>query len=644
MYYEVLARLHSYHGSEYLTYSSDNAIAIGQVVRIHIRNRIALAIVMRQVRQPSFATKPIDEILLLAPLPATTLSLIAWLQSYYPAPLGLLAQLFLPVSLPKKIPSIAYSKTTFKTAPLPKLTLGQQRVIKELETRATSTSLLHGDTGTGKTRIYIDLATKQLKRNKSVLILTPEIALTPQLVGEVQTGLPGALVLVMHSSLTDAQRREVWLEVLRSQEPVVVIGPRSALFVPFHKLGLIVVDEFHEPAYKQEQAPYYQTVRVAAQLARLHKAQLILGSATPPVVEYFVAQAKNVPITRLTEIATGKPQPVDIQLVDLRDKAKLTRHPHLSNLLLEKIETALKRGEQSLIFLNRRGTARLVLCEQCGWQALCPRCDLPLTYHGDNHLMRCHVCGYHAKTPTQCPVCGGGELVFKGIGTKSITESLQHLFPKARIQRFDSDSSKDERFEQHYVNVKAGEVDIIVGTQLLAKGLDLPHLSVVGVVLADSSLYVPDYTAEERTFQLLNQVMGRVGRGHRASSIVIQSYRPDGPAMRAAITKQWDAFYKEQLKEREAFLFPPFCFLMKLSCKRASRASAQKVSEELAESLKSLKKPLQIVGPSPAFHEKNSGRYEWQLIVKARERKQLIELIKHIPPNWTYDLDPSNLL
>lgn len=670
-YYEVLTRLHSYHGSDYLTYNSEQQLAAGQVVRVAVNARPALGIIMAKTSEPPFKTKPINTAVELAPLPDKTLQLITWLKAYYPAPLGLLAQLFLPAGLPQKIVQSAPKFSNPKKLALPPLTLDQSRALTAIKSRPGGTTLLHGDTATGKTRIYIELTNQALAAQKSVLLLTPEISLTPQLLAAVERGT-GSRVIVLHSNLTDAERRAVWMEILQSTMPLVVIGPRSALFAPFKNLGLIVVDEFHEPAFKQEQSPYYQAVRVASQLARMHGCQLVLGSATPPVAEYYLAEAKNAPILRLTELAAGRPGKLDlpkeketvpveiswsgdkealsgsskssVHVVDLRDKSLLTRDYHLSNLLLDTIQTALDKGEQSLIFLNRRGTARLVMCQSCGWQALCPRCDLPLTYHGDDHKMLCHTCGYQASAPTKCPDCGSNELLFKSIGTKSLTDKLSRLFPKAKVQRFDSDSTKDERFEQHYTAVKSGKVDIIVGTQLLAKGLDLPRLSVVGVVLADSSLYIPDYTAEERTYQLLHQVIGRVGRGHRDGTAIIQTYRPEGPAIQSVLGKDWDTFYKEQLKERETFIFPPFCFLMKLSIKRASRAGAQKAAETLLVKLQQLRKPIQIIGPSPAFHEKISAKYQWQLIIKSRARRELTELITHLPSGWIYDLDPSNLL
>jgi primosomal protein N' (replication factor Y) len=426
---------------------------------------------------------------------------------------------------------------------------------------------------------------------------------------------------------------------------LIVIGPRSALFTPLSNVGLVVLDEAHDVAYKQEQAPHYLASRVAATLARLHGAKLVLGTATPLITDYFTFSSKQLPILRMQSLAAATDDhELRAIVVNLRDTNLFTRSRWLSDPLLQMIETNLSKHEQSLIFLNRRGTARLVLCQQCGWQALCPRCDLPLTYHGDTHSLRCHTCGHREVTPAACPVCKATDIVFRSIGTKSLFDELSRLFPKARLQRFDSDNKKSERLEAHYTAVRDGEVDILVGTQLLTKGLDLPKLSLVGIVLADSGLYFPDYTAEERTYQMLSQVMGRVGRGHRAGTVIIQTYHPESPTIQTALDKDFTSFYDTQLKERELYGFPPFYHVLKVSCTRASRKSAEQASGKVAELLRQAVSHLEVIGPTPAFSEKANGKYTWQLIVKAKGRHQLLEAIKHIPANCSYDIDPLHLL
>ena len=410
-------------------------------------------------------------------------------------------------------------------------------------------------------------------------------------------------------------------------------------------MGLIVVDESHETAYKQDQAPYYHASNVAAKLASLHSAPLVLGSATPLVTDYYVASAKGRPIVRMTQTASKATESnAHLNVVDLKNRSLFSKSGFLSDILVRSVQEALQNGEQSLLFLNRRGTARIIFCEKCGWQAACPHCDLPLVYHGDVHLMRCHSCDFRASVPNSCPECRHAAVIFKSIGTKAVAEEAQRLFPEARVQRVDTDNKKTERIEHHYDAVRDGAVDIIVGTQTLAKGLDLPKLGLVGVVIADTSLYFPDFTAQERTYQLLSQVIGRVGRGHREGKAIVQTYAPDSPLLKAILEKDWPSFYNTELDERRMFRFPPFCYLLKLSCKRATSAGAMRAAQDLARQLQSSNKQIVIEGPTPSFHEKVQNKFVWQLIIKAKRRADLTVIIQELPSGWSYDIDPMNLL
>lgn len=642
---KVLVSSNSYHGNEALTYSHDSPLKPGTVVLVPLRRAKVSAIVLEATSKPAFATKPIISVQTTHPLPAGTLSLAKWLGEYYPAPSGAIISQFLPSNLLVKenTPPQAPSPSAEPSITLPALTKQQISTLHSIQESSSRTTLIHGDTGTGKTRLYIELAKESLKKKKSVVILTPEIGLTSQLAHNLTATL-SAPVLIFHSNLTGQQRRNLWLRILYSNQPLVIVGPRSALFVPLKSIGLIVVDEAHDNAYKQEQAPRYHALRVAGKLAELHDAKLIFGTATPLINEYYFLSTRKVPILRLTELATGESFPPKVQVVDGRDRSLYARHPYLSDALLGEITEALERGEQSLVFLNRRGTARIVMCQNGDWQALCPRCAIPLTYHGDSHLMRCHTCGYSSKPLSSCPECGSPDIIFKSIGTKAIADALTRLFPEARVQRFDTDNTKEERLEQHYQAIHAGDVDILVGTQLLVKGLDLPRLTTVGVVAADSSLYFPDYTAEEQTYQLLTQVVGRVGRGHGRSSIVIQSYNPSGRALSSVLQKDWQSFYESQINERQLHDFPPFYYILKLTAGRKSQSSASSAAAKLKDQLLQSGLPIEVIGPAPRFHEVSGGDYHWQLIVKAKQRSALISVINQLPANWTYDIDPLNLL
>lgn len=641
-FYEVFVSSQRYHGSGALTYGSDDGLARGQVVTVPLGKSTVPAIVSSEVEKPAFLTKHVSSATVAQLLPEELLQLHDWLRSYYPAPLGFITQLFLPSSLTVKPRVRKMSSVITQRVSTPPLTAEQEGVIATI-TDKTGSYLLHGDTGSGKTRVYIELAERVLAAGRSVSILTPEIGLTPQLIKSFEEIFPGA-VRVIHSHQTTAERRNSWLDILAAEKPQIIIGPRSALFAPVKNVGLVVVDEAHDGAYKQEQMPYYQATRVAAKLADLHQASLILGTATPLVHDYYAFTAKNRPILRMTELASGGKHKTQVKIIDLKDRTHFTRSPWLSIDLLKAIENALHNNGQSLVFLNRRGTARLVLCKTCGWQAACPRCDLPLTFHGDHFHLRCHTCGYTEKPQSACPTCSSTDIQFKSIGTKTIMEEITRLFPGARIKRFDSDTTKSDRLEAHYEAIKAGEVDVLVGTQMLSKGLDLPRLKVVGVVLADTGLYFPDYTAEERTYQMLRQVIGRVGRGHQESEVIIQTYYPESPTIQSVVENDYTRFYQTQLQERELYRFPPFYFVLKVQVERATSASASKAVHDLAEQILKSGRSVEITGPSPSFIEKQHNKYRWQLIIKSKQRTELISIIQKLPKNCTYDIDPTNLL
>jgi len=639
-YLEVLVASATYHKNEALTYSSSTKLEPGNVVIVPLRSKHVPAIVTKVVSKPTFDAKEIISAPNLPTLPKTHLQLVDWLRDYYPAPLGIITQLFLPSSFtPSKHKQPADANST--KIQQPPLTPDQQTALNEIT--SSGAYILHGETGTGKTRVYVELVRRQLLIGKSSIILTPEIGLTSQLANTFKQAF-GSQVIVLHSGLTESARRGAWQQVLCSDKPLIIIGARSALFAPIHNLGLIVVDEAHETAYKQDQAPYYQTSTVAAKLAELCSATLVLGSATPLVRDYYVAVAKNRPIVRMLQIAAGSTKhATSTEVVDLKDRGQFRKSPYLSSKLIQAIEERLRDHEQSLLFLNRRGTARVIFCESCTWQALCPHCDLPLVYHGDDHKVRCHSCSYKTSVPGSCPSCRGSNVLFRSVGTKAIVDEVQRLFPDARIMRFDTDNKKSERLETHYDRVRSGEIDIIVGTQTLAKGLDLPKLSLVGVIAADTSLYFPDFSAQERTYQLLSQVLGRVGRGHGKSSAIIQTYSPDSPLIQAVLGKDWDVFYNNELAERAQFSFPPFCHLLKLSCKRASDVSAQKAAQQLGVTLRE-RHSVTVDGPAPSFHGKVQNKFVWQLIIKAKRREQLVSIIRELPSGWSYDIDPMNLL
>lgn len=643
-YYEVLVADSKYHSSAPLTYSSKDSLAPLSVVTVPLRSRAVTGFVLNEVGRPGFAVKEVKSLLSDRPLPYHCLQLAQWLAEYYAAPLSETLRLFAP-SRPaiRQIKSEVLPAVQVQMEMKTSLTAEQKRAVKEIKANPSTTVLLHGETGSGKTRVYLELARESLKNGKSVIILTPEISLTSQMEAAAAAYLDQP-PHVMHSNLSASKRKQIWMKLLQADKPQIVIGPRSALFVPLSSLGLIVVDEAHEPAYKQEQTPRYNSLRAASQLGSLTGAKVVYGTATPLISDYYLADQRSA-IIRMTKQALGGGQPeIETQVIDLKDRSNFGQNRYLSKRLIEDINTALSAKKQVMLYLNRRGSARVILCKVCGWQDLCPNCDVSLVYHADEHQAKCHICGFHHAPPVACPNCGNPEIIYKSIGTKALADQVEKLFPDKVVGRFDSDNVAGEQLNEVYEKLLAGHVDILVGTQLLAKGLDLPRLGLVGIVSAESSLTLPDYTAEERTFQLLYQVMGRVGRGHSKGEVIVQTYEPDSLVIKTAIDRDYKTFYQHSLEERQMFRFPPFSYLMKLSVRRATINGAQTASERLQHELAGAGLPVEIIGPTPAFYGRRGKYYYYQLVAKSKDRVHLIALAKLVPADWQIDLDPADLL
>jgi primosomal protein N' (replication factor Y) len=506
------------------------------------------------------------------------------------------------------------------------------------------TALLHGVTGSGKTHVYIELARQTLERGESVIILVPEIALTSQLVEEFSSYFKE--IILTHSRQTEAERHLAWQDALTSIKPRVVIGPRSALFMPLVRIGLVVIDESHEPSFKQEQSPRYSALRAASILAREHKAKLVLGSATPSITDYYLANQSQRPIITMRERARQDAQTPTVNLIDMTKRDNFKKHRFFSNTLLTQLENTFANGNQALIFHNRRGSASTTLCENCGWSASCTHCFTPLTLHADKHQLRCHICGIIEKIPTSCPECHSADIIHKGIGTKLIESELRKLFPQQTISRFDGDNETGESVDQKYKELYDGEIDLIIGTQVIAKGLDLPKLRTVGVIQADAGLSLPDFGSSERTFQLLAQVVGRVGRSSHPTNVIVQSYQPAHPAVLDGLAQDYMHFYNTSLSERQRGHFPPFVYLLKLVCIYKTEAAAIKNAKIVAQELRSkLPGSVEILGPTPSFYERQRDTYRWQLILKSQKRADLVTALQHIPAvHWQSELDPISLL
>jgi primosomal protein N' (replication factor Y) len=643
-YYEVAPTQIIRSNSSVFTYVSTDILKIGQIVTIEVGKKTMIGVITKQVEQPSYDTKPIVGVIEERPLPPQLITLAEWLSSYYATHLALVLQSILPRGIQKSrrvrqqaIPVTTRSRTKIvfnKT---------QLAAIQQIDGASPGTLLLHGITGSGKTAVYINLAEKTLESGKSVIVLVPEIALTPQIVDEFSAHFDD--VILTHSRQTEAERHLAWRDALISKKPRVVIGPRSALFMPLDSVGLIVIDEAHEPSFKQEQSPRYSALRAASILATQHKAKLILGSATPSTNDYYMAKNSHRPIIEMNSTARPAVSPV-ITLVDMTKRDNFHRHRFLSDALLSQLEQTFTNGKQALVFHNRRGSASTTLCENCGWQATCTRCFVPLTLHADHHELRCHICGNNEKVPTSCPICQHTDIIHKGIGTKLIESELRKIFPKITIGRFDGDSEADQSLDAQYKNIYDGSIDLIIGTQVVAKGLDLPHLRTVGVVQADAGLSLPDYAASERTFQLLAQVVGRVGRSDHPTTVVVQSYQPTHPAVVDGLSQNYAAFYDKTITERKRATFPPFTFLLKLTCIYKTETAAIRNAQILARTLRQ-KFPgiVDVLGPTPAFYERQRDTYRWQLVLKSKSRAALVSAINEIPAShWQFELDPISLL
>lgn len=644
-YYEVAPTQIVRNGVDSFTYYSDDLLAVGQVVRISVGKKMMTGLIIAVVEKPSYDVKPIDSVLEARPLPSPLVELARWLSAYYSTPLAQTLQTLLPSGAHKNrreskiiTSDVKRERTNYVLNDV------QRSAVETIDSASNGTTLLHGVTGSGKTAVYIELAKHQIDTGRSVIILVPEIALTSQLVAEFSQHFQD--ILLTHSRQTETERHNVWKQALHSETPRVVIGPRSALFVPAPNVGLIVIDEAHEPSFKQEQSPRYHALRAAHYLAEQAQAKVVLGSATPSIVDYYLAQSTKRPIIRMDKPAVPSANKAAVQVIDMTKRTHFKRHRFLSDQVIAQIEQDVASGKQVLLFHNRRGSAPTTLCEQCGWQAGCPRCFVPLTLHADKHEMRCHICNFNARVPTSCPECGNASIVHKGIGTKLIESEVRRLFPKLNIARFDGDSGSEETVEARYNDLYDGSIDIIIGTQVIAKGLDLPNLHTVVVVQGDAGLSLPDYTSAERTFQLLAQVVGRVGRTSADTNVIVQSYQPTHPAITLGLAQDYAGFYELALQQRKRSHFPPYTYLLKLQCAYKTEAAAIRNAQALAATLRSiLPSDVRLLGPTPSFYERAGGMYRWQLVLKSPKRAYLTEALTHLPPkNWQYELDPISLL
>ncbi|MEB4755304.1 primosomal protein N' [Enterococcus sp. E5-209] len=490
--------------------------------------------------------------------------------------------------------------------------------------------LLEGITGSGKTEVYLQAIADVLSENKTAIMLVPEIALTPQMVERFK-GRFGESVAVLHSGLSQGEKYDEWRKIER-EEAQVVVGARSAIFAPLKNIGLIIIDEEHESSYKQDETPRYHARDLAIWRSKYHHCPIVLGSATPSLESRARAQKGVYQLLQLNHRAKAAAQLPAIEIVDMREEFQNHRTSTFSANLQEKIQNRLDKKEQTVLLLNRRGYSSFVMCRDCGFVLPCPNCDISLTLHMDTRSMRCHYCGHEEPIPNRCPNCGGNKIRYYGTGTQKVEEELRELYPQARTLRMDVDTTRRKgAHEQILQKFGAKEADILLGTQMIAKGLDFPEVTLVGVLNADTSLNLPDFRSSEHTFQLLTQVSGRAGRAEKAGEVVIQTFNPQHYAIELAKKQNYEQFYQQEMHVRHRGGYPPYYFTVKITASHPEEQVAAKKIFQIANQLKEVLSPQSLLlGPTPSMILRVKNRYYYQLIIKYKHEPNLPHVLDEI--------------
>ena len=537
-----------------------------------------------------------------------------------------------------------------------KLTKDQQKALDVInasqDAEDSSVILLHGVTASGKTEVYLQAISRCLERGKEAIVLVPEISLTPQTCERFRRRF-GNMVSVLHSGLSDGERFDEWTRINEGRSRIAV-GARSALFAPFRNLGLIVVDEEHENSYKQDESPRYNARDMAVVRGKHEGATIVLGSATPSLESYYNCEQGRYKLVEMNERVDTKPLP-SVELIDMGQEAAMAGKAQIfSNRLKELIFDRLQKAEQVILFLNRRGFATQMMCAKCGYVATCENCSVSYVYHKHAGMLSCHMCGAETPAPTVCPQCGDPEIRYSGFGTEKIETITHALFPKAKIARMDSDTMRTKDcYKKVLEEFRAGRINILIGTQMIAKGLDFPNVTLVGVVQADIGLHVPDFRSGERVFQLITQVAGRAGRGDTPGKVVVQTYTPDHFALRTAVRQDFHAFYEEEAPSRKMLDFPPCSHMVMIHFRSQEEALAAAAAEAFTEELKpQLEEKTQVIGPMPAPLSKVQKYFRYQLLLRGGNIRRLSRLLRSMivvrkqPKNVVIyaDVDPRNLL
>jgi len=588
------------------------------------------------------AVKPILEVIDKDPvLGEEMLTLTKRISEYYCASWGMTIEACLPAALRKGRLDMKYRKSKLEEGLYPEeplklphvLTSEQEKALKLIKASILENKfkpfLLHGITASGKTEIYLRAIKECFDRGRSSIVLVPEISLTPQTVERFKSRF-GDHIAVLHSRLSEGVRFHEWKRI-RNGEARVVVGARSAIFSPVKDLGIIIVDEEHETSYKQEETPRYHAREVALMRAEIAKSAVVLGSATPSMESYHRAQKGEFGLLKMKQRIEKMVLP-KVTVVDMKREISDVRKVFVfSRALKNKIEEIVKKKEQVILFLNRRGYSTFVNCRKCGFVVKCKRCDSVMVYHFATQSLRCHWCNSKATPPRICPDCSSSYINYFGTGTEKVEEALRRMIPYTKMGRMDTDSTKKRGAHARMLgDFKRGDIQILIGTQMIAKGLDFPNVTLVGVISADTALNLPDFRASERTFSLLTQVAGRAGRGELGGEVIIQTYAPAHYAITSSITHDYDTFYEKELKSRKELGLPPFYHLVRVTLRGRNNKVTLESAAELTGALRKLinDKDISVLGPVPAVISKLRGRFRWNVIVKGKDMKKLRGYLK----------------
>ncbi len=531
-------------------------------------------------------------------------------------------------------------RTFERTNPLPLTDLQQKAIapiLDSIENKQHEVFLLYGVTGSGKTEIYLQSIQEVIEKGREAIVLVPEISLTPQMVHRFK-GRFGDLVAVMHSGLSTGEKYDEWRKIHR-KEVKVVVGARSAIFAPFENLGIIIIDEEHETSYKQEDMPRYHARDVAIERAKTYQCPVVLGSATPSLESFARAQKKVYHLLTLPSRMNNHAMP-SVEIIDMREELREGNRSMFSRKLFKMLQERIERKEQSVLFLNKRGHSSFVMCRDCGYVVNCPNCDISLTYHrASGGKMKCHYCGYETYVPRKCPECSSEYIRFFGTGTQKVEDELGKILPEARVIRMDVDTTgKKGSHERLLTEFKDGKADILLGTQMIAKGLDFPNITLVGVLSADTMLHLPDFRSSEKTFQLLTQVSGRAGRHELLGEVIIQTYTPEHYSVELAGTQNYDLFYQHEMMVRKIHHYPPFYFLALITVSDVELIKVVKATEQIASYVRShVSNQAVVLGPAASPIPRINNRYRYQCLVKYKHEPELTKTLKTILNQYQKD-------